>query len=665
MPSPRAPSSSHSRAVAAFEAARGFQLFPFQRDAIEAIEAGRSVIVSAPTGAGKTVVAEYAIERALELSRRAIYTSPVKALSNQKYRDFQERYGNRIGIMTGDVTIEPDAPILIMTTEIFRNTIFEDASKVRGVSHVIMDEVHYIADSDRGTVWEESLLFAPSEIRFVGLSATISNLEEFRAWVEKVREDPVVLVSTDERPVPLKHQAYVPGVGVVRISELKHHLDPDPRHRRVDRRDTGMLDHLEEARLLPALYFCFSRKECEARARGARRRRLLSPSARDKILADFDSLCEKYSIDPSENATELRELAGRGILYHHAGLLPTFKDIVERLFTSGQVKLLFTTETFALGVNMPARAVVFSSLRKFDGVNFDYLPTLNYYQMAGRAGRQGLDTEGHVFSVVHPGDDTAKDVKSVVFGKVAPLISRFNLSYSAVLNLLRQVGSGVFDAADRSFASWQKKGHAGKQRALLSARLRVLEKHGYISGQELTGKGRFAAKLTGYEISMTELFWDGCFEGLSAEDAAILIGSIVFEPRRGEFHRRMDSAGVTAVWNRARKRIAEFQRTERSFGVEDPIRELDFGLSGTLLAWMRGTSFQEIRSFSSGQDGDLVRQLRMTIQMLRQFAWAVSADKALSDRLKDAMRLIDRNEVDAERQLLAGSGGGAPDDDRG
>jgi superfamily II RNA helicase len=638
--------------VAEFERSRGFRLFPFQREAVTAIESGRSVIVSAPTGAGKTVVAEFAIERALRLGRRLIYTSPIKALSNQKFRDFQGRYGDRIGIMTGDVTIEPEAPVLIMTTEIFRNTIFEDASKVRRVEFVVMDEIHYIADTERGTVWEESLLFAPPEIRFVGLSATISNIEEFRAWIEKVRGRPVDLLKTSERPVPLRHLAYVPGVGAVRISEVRRHLET--RRRAPPRgRDPGILDHLETQDLLPALYFCFSRRECESRARAARRRRLLSAAGQSRILREFDGLCDRYGVE-AEQASELRDLAARGILYHHAGLLPSFKDIVERLFASGLVRLLFATETFALGVNMPARSVVFASLRKFDGVAFDYLTTLDYYQMAGRAGRQGIDTEGHVFTIVDPAVDTAKAVKDVVFGKVAPIQSRFNLSYSAVLNLYATVGDGIFETADRSFASYQRKGRSGRHRALLKARLSVLDRHGYRQAAGLTGKGRFAARLAAYEIQLTELFWDGCFEALGPDDCAVLVSAIVYEARRGDFHQRFDEGGHRHVWNRARKRVQEFRNSERAAGLEDTIRELDFGLAAALKAWMGGCTLDELRHFTSGQDGDVVRHFRMVLQMLRQFGQAVSGDRTLADRVREAMARIDRDEVDAERQLRAG-----------
>lgn len=635
---------------------RDFELYPFQVKAIEAIDADRSVLVSAPTGAGKTLIAEYAIERALEFNRRIVYTSPIKALSNQKYRDFVSRYGDKIGIMTGDVTINGDAPVQIMTTEIFRNTLFENMERCKDISYVIMDEIHYIADSDRGTVWEESLIFAPEQVRFLGLSATISNLEEFRAWVSNVRSEPVDLVATEDRPVPLKHQLFVPELGVLRISELKSAL-PKVRAERRSRRKKApfnILDHLTHEDLLPALCFCFSRRECETRAKAARRRpSFIGGADRERLLSEFDSLCERYQVK-KESASELRKLAEWGVLYHHAGMLPTFKEIVERLFTTGLVKLLITTETFALGVNMPARSVVFTSLRKFDGVGFDYIPTLNYFQMAGRAGRQGLDTEGHVFSMVDIEKDTQKDVKNVIFGRVSPLISQFNLSYSAVLNLYALLGKDIFSAADRSFAAWQRGGSSAKDRALLRSRLQVLERHGYIQGAELTGKGRLACKINGYEISVTELFWDGCFEGLNPAECAMLIGAIVYEPRRSDFHQSFVSGLGNTLRNKANKRIAEFRRSERAFGLNESVRELDFSLGGAIKAWVEGCEFEELSRFTSSQDGDLVRQFRMTVQVLRQFAHAISSDTEARDRLQAALSLINRDEVDAERQLRLG-----------
>jgi superfamily II RNA helicase len=634
---------------------RGLRLYPFQEAAIAALDAGKSVIVSAPTGAGKTLVAEYAIERCIERGSKIAYTSPIKALSNQKFRDFREKYGDKIGLMTGDVTLNGEAPVLIMTTEIFRNTLFEDAERLRGIDTVVMDEIHYLGDDSRGTVWEESIMLAPESVRFVGLSATISNLDQFRQWVEKVRGHPVELVHTDERPVPLLHLTWVPEIGPCRISELKKAL-PEAKEARRRRRKGApdLLEYLLKRRELPALFFCFSRRECEARSRRSMRRKLLSSEEERRLLALFDELGARYEVSEHHGFGELRRLASHGVLYHHAGMLPIYKEIVERAFTTGLVKLLFTTETFALGVNMPARTVVFASLRKFDGVSFDYLPTLNYYQMAGRAGRQGLDKEGVVYSVVDCDFDTQKAVKDVVFSRIEPLISKFSLGYSSVLNLYARLGQDIFTAVDRSFAAFQRGGEAKAERAFLRARLNVLTKRGYLNDEGLTAKGRLAAKLNAYEIPIAELFWSGIFEDLDPAETAVLVSGIIFESRRGDLHERFDSALLGKVRNQAVKRLREFNKAEETFGLEGSLREPDFGLAAATQAWAQGARFEDLRNFTSAQEGDLVRNFRMIVQVLRQFGEAVRGHPSLEERLRAALELVNRDEVDAERQLKLG-----------
>jgi superfamily II RNA helicase len=419
-----------------------------------------------------------------------------------------------------------------------------------------MDEIHYIGDDERGSVWEESIIFAPESVRFVGLSATISNLEQFRAWVEKVSGHQVDLVHTDERPVPLLHNVFVPEVGPCRISDLKEVI-PLAKQRRKNRRFRrhDILDQLQREKKLPCLFFCFSRKECEGRARENQRRGLLGDDDARKVLAHFDDLGARYHVTGQRGFSELRQLASRGVLFHHAGMLPIYKEIVERLFTSGLIKLLFTTETFALGVNMPAKVVVFSSLRKFDGVGFDYLRTLNYYQMAGRAGRQGIDAEGTVYSIIDCDWDTPKDVKRVIFSKIEPIISKFNLSYAATLSLYGRMGPGIFSAVDRSFAAFQRGGSA---------------------------------------------------------------------------------------------------QAERACGLEDSQKPLDFGLAAAVQAWMRGCRFEDLRNFTSTQDGDVVRNLRLAVQVLRQFAWAVHEHPELHERLLNSLAKLNRDEVDAEKQLTLG-----------
>lgn len=632
---------------------RGFTLYPFQADALAAIERDHSVLVSAPTGAGKTVIAEFAIEKALEERRRVVYTSPVKALSNQKFRDFRETYGDEIGLMTGDLTLNPEASCLIMTTEIFRNTIFEDASRFSDVAWVIMDEIHYLGDKDRGSVWEESIIFAPKGVRFIGLSATVPNLPDLRDWIAKTRGEEVVVVGTDERPVPLRHHLWIPGHGPDRVSAFNKVIG---KARAAVARARGrwrpdVLDHLADEDLHPCLYFCFSRRECEGRAHSQRRRKLLNKDERRKVFQIFDDLVERYELTEKDGIVEFRRLAGQGILYHHAGMLPIHKEIVERLFTTGLVKLLFATETFALGVNMPARSVVFSSLRKYDGIGFRYLKTLDYFQMAGRAGRQGLDDVGEVYSVIDVKEDTQKDVKNVIFGKVDPVKSRFNLSYSAVLNLWRVLGEDIYEAVARSYATWQAGGVSDEQRRMVRRRLQVLEQRGFLNAQGLTGKGRLASRINGYEIQIAELYWDGVFEDLDPAEAAALVAAVVYEPRRVE---GSDAGSLGRVRNRSRKLVNGFRRAEASYGLSNGIKLPEFGLTPAMLAWARGSDFETVERMVPVQGGDLVRTMRMTLQILRQFSEAMRGDEHLGAKLRAAVDMIDRGEVDAERQMRLG-----------
>ncbi|MHC4930956.1 MAG: DEAD/DEAH box helicase [Planctomycetota bacterium] len=330
-------------------------LYPFQQRAIAAIDAGRSVIVAAPTGAGKTLVADYAIEHAFLEGKRIVYTAPIKALSNQKFRDFREEHRDDVGIMTGDVTIHPEAPLLIMTTEVFRNTIFESPERLEHVEFVVFDEVHYLDDPERGTVWEESILYAPQHIRILALSATIPNIEQLAGWIRKTRRCEMDVVEEHERPVPLHHYLYVSEVGPKELRQLKGVL-AKPAHKRRFRKAGAPrhpIRYVIDEEWLPALYFAFSRRDCERLCERESKRDLLYKEERREVLQLFDDLARRYEVEDQPGTARLRKLASRGTLYHHAGLLPIYKEIVERLFTTGCVKLLFTTETFALGVNMP------------------------------------------------------------------------------------------------------------------------------------------------------------------------------------------------------------------------------------------------------------------------------------------------------------------------
>ena len=360
-------------------ALQGLQLDPFQEEAIHAIDRNHSVLVTAPTGAGKTVLAEYAIEKCIEMGHRVIYTAPIKALSNQKYRDFYQTYGDRVGIVTGDVVLNQSAQVLLMTTEIFRNTIFDDITRLDDVEYVIFDEIHYINDIERGTVWEESIIFAPQNIKFVCLSATIPNINQFAEWMRSVRDAEIDVIEELERPVPLEHHLYLEGYGIGDLACLQKiqksiiyddsydSADDNLRHTEPDKVDgealhsltkVDLISYVQDQNQLPCLYFCFSRKVCEKNAAYYAKRTFLTREQRKEILHLFDLLCTQFSIRDERNIQAFRHLVSKGVAYHHAGMLPTLKEVVERLFTSGLIQLLFTTETFAVGINMPACTVI-------------------------------------------------------------------------------------------------------------------------------------------------------------------------------------------------------------------------------------------------------------------------------------------------------------------
>ncbi|MFH1998586.1 MAG: DEAD/DEAH box helicase, partial [Planctomycetota bacterium] len=287
---------------------------------MDAIDQHKSILLSAPTGAGKTLVAEYAIEKVMQAGGRAVYTAPIKALSNQKFRDFKTIFGNDVGIMTGDLTLNPDAPLLIMTTEIFRNTLFERPESLEDLSYVVFDEIHYMDDPDRGTVWEESIIFAPLQIRFICLSATISNLNQFGDWISQVRNEEIEVIRSRDRPVPLKHYLHFPGYGPTRSDKIVRFPKKKQGDRSIDSRK-DLIDFLHRYKKLPTLFFCFSRKECEKRARINWRLKLLTRDERIKMEILFSEICDLYSLEPDAGLDELKALALEGVSYHHAGML--------------------------------------------------------------------------------------------------------------------------------------------------------------------------------------------------------------------------------------------------------------------------------------------------------------------------------------------------------
>lgn len=477
-----------------FAADLSFDLDPFQRAACGALDEGRSVLVAAPTGAGKTVVAEYAVYLAMQSGdEKVFYTTPIKALSNQKYQEFVETWGARnVGLLTGDTNINSSARIVVMTTEVLRNMLYADSPLLDRLAYVVMDEVHYLADRFRGAVWEEVIIHLPEEVRLVSLSATVSNAEEFGDWLQAVRGDTDVIVS-EQRPVPLEQHVLVGGKLVDLFDSsgqaATHRVNPElqrlaraggrsirgrsERGRRgsdrgrfhqgaqgsgrIDRPDVVALLHSKH--LLPAIVFIFSRAGCDQAVRQVLRSgiRLTDTAERDEIRAIVEDRARMLRDDDLAVLGYWEWLEGlqRGVAAHHAGMLPTFKEIVEDLFQRKLLKVVFATETLALGVNMPARSVVLEKLEKFNGEARVPITPGEYTQLTGRAGRRGIDVEGH--SVIQWVDGLDPEaVASLASRRSYPLNSSFSPTYNMAVNLVDQFGrERTRQVLELSFAQFQ------------------------------------------------------------------------------------------------------------------------------------------------------------------------------------------------------------------
>lgn len=435
----------------------GFTLDPFQEKAIKEIHKGNSVLVSAPTGAGKTLIADYAVERTLQRRKSCIYTSPLKALSNQKYRDFCALFGpENVGIMTGDVVIQIDAPLLIMTTEVLRNILHRDIGRVDQVEYVIFDEMHFLSNFERGTVWEECLILLPEDKNILGLSATVKNVDELARWLSEIKNTPVKHIVHKNRPVPLKILGYTVETGLLenakidsyreqrikKIESKKAFISSFKKGMRRGRdpysqyfKDTSHRNLIREISpdYLPCLYFIFSRQKCENSAYQLDID-LTTPNEKEEIEKFLQPVEEKYGQYESTNrlCTALRS----GIGYHHAGLFPFLKELVEKLYEKKLIKVLYCTSTFALGVNMPAKSAIFNSLVKFDGKRVRPLTPLEFFQKAGRAGRRGMDEVGYV--IVNRNFRDFDAWPGYREDDIEPIVSALNLSYNSIINLLEK-----------------------------------------------------------------------------------------------------------------------------------------------------------------------------------------------------------------------------------
>lgn len=451
-----------------------FELDQFQKEAISSLNADRSVVVCAPTGSGKTLIGEYAIYRALSRGKRVFYTTPLKALSNQKLRDFREKFGfDQVGLLTGDASIHRDAPILVMTTEIFRNMLYGTPIGQIGISltdveAVVLDECHYMNDRQRGTVWEESIIYCPRSIQLVALSATVANSDQLTSWLNHVH-GPTDLIYSDFRPVPLEFNFCNPKGLFPLLNETNTKINPRLLKRAKkgywEKGKTGRpeppgiiytLNQLQERDMLPAIYFIFSRRGCDKAVEEVGDLWLVNNDESQILRCYIDDFLRK-----NPEAARSGQVAPlyRGVAAHHAGILPAWKGLVEELFQQGLIKVVFATETLAAGINMPARTTVISTLSKRTDNGHRLLNASEFLQMAGRAGRRGMDLQGYVVTLQTPFEG-AKEASYLATSKADPLVSQFTPSYGMVLNLLQtHTIEKARELIERSFGQYMSNLH--------------------------------------------------------------------------------------------------------------------------------------------------------------------------------------------------------------
>ncbi|NQV08299.1 DEAD/DEAH box helicase [Candidatus Woesearchaeota archaeon] len=625
---------------------KNLTLDKFQEDAIFALEKNHSVVVSAPTGSGKTLIADYIIEKSLEKGKRVIYTAPIKALSNQKYKDFCKDYGEEnIGLMTGDIVKNSTAKILIMTTEIYRNMSLTEDNDLKDISYVVFDEIHYINDIERGYVWEESIIFSNEDVRFICLSATIPNAKEFADWISAIKKHNVETITQTKREVPLYKRFYDTELGITTLDEINdvaHVADyGHAMKKRYKKYYVKPPSHVELVREIkcPALFFVFSRKKCEENAKELLKARLFRDNP------DIMSFVRKKL---SEVPPTIRELKSTktlmstipyGIAFHHAGVIPKIKEMVEELFGMGHINVLYTTETFAVGINMPAKTVCFESLRKYDGVNFRNLNSKEYFQIAGRAGRRGMDEQGFVYAMINRRDFDYRGLKKMTDKDVDPIKSQFKLSINTVLNLIKNHNEKEIDMILKlNFFTYQKCGKNFQRirSNIFAYRFKSIKKQlinlGYVKDDKLTYKGEFSSRVYADEILIGEIFATDFYKGLNEYQILLIIACIVYESRKTtEFYTKFPS-----------KLIADLKRKIRSnFYISKDKRWKDMNHLTALVTpcYERKTIFDILKN-TNLVEGDLLRFFRQIVDRIGQVRKATDNEE-LRQKLRGCLELID------------------------
>ncbi|MBF6589007.1 MAG: DEAD/DEAH box helicase [Ktedonobacterales bacterium] len=749
------------RLIAAFATTQPFPLDPFQREAAEYLANGDSVLVAAPTGTGKTVVAEFAIWQARQAGRRTIYTAPIKALSNQKFRDLRARHGEReVGLLTGDIVENPAAPIVVMTTEIYRNMLLEGCRAARrsadeeaaelvaplrqrwdahargagmletadaaelarqaeldeelsGVGCVIFDELHYLSDPERGPVWEEAIIHSPAHVVFVGLSATVSNADELRRWIERVH-GPMALVFHDERAVPLEHYFYLDsklhlvrnaeGARVERFPDIggeakaarlrnrgrrytfggedEHeppaHIrlsgtaagtaqrmasgdsrltaptppEPEEPRERAAPEPGEILTALRLADLLPCLYFLPGRRAVETAAASAAGHLLTSPEQLGRLRREVQAWVEALPPDDRklDQVRRLAELLPRGLGFHHAGLLPALKVMVETLFSRGELRAVFATDTLALGINMPARCAVVGSLSKFDGTQMRLLTPNEYQQLTGRAGRRGMDAKGTAVLLYSPWD-AFEPAFAQLTAPLLPVTSAFSVRYNTVLNLWRPgdlerlrraVAASLREFQRQAQRSRQRakagarhdrKGERGEQTAALSraasaelgAAIYVLRTLGYIDQQdELSVRGHLLrAIFHPAGMILVELLLGGALDDLGPAEVAEVLSWFTYDSSDRTL-RNLYTPSQRLV--QVRREVWRAQRFVQDLEYEEGLT-LSPGtvesFHSVALNWWRGATLAGLLRHIELAEGDVLVALNQTIDLAQQVRSAV------------------------------------------
>jgi superfamily II RNA helicase len=637
---------------------KNFTLDQFQIDAIESMNKNNSVIVSASTGTGKTLTADYIIDKAIQTNKKVFYTAPIKALSNQKYKDFKREYGEeKVGLLTGDVTINADAEIIVMTTEIYRNMLLTNDPIVQTISYIVFDEIHFINDIERGTVWEESIIFSPKHVRFLCLSATIPNAQEFAEWIMSIKEHQVDVVEYNKRAVPLEHLVYEKELGLTTISKLQEvtklnkypdydYIKGKQKKRRNFADVATHIDVVKEIKnnQLPAIFFTFSRKACEIKGKElAIKESFTNKKEKVRIIQIFNQYVNN-EIKQMISCRRLRRILPKGIAFHHAGMLPALKEVVEHLFGEGLIKILYATETFAVGINMPAKCVCFNTLQKYDGISFRYLNTKEYFQMAGRAGRRGIDKKGTSISIINKEMDDIKKIENLTRKDVEPIISQFKLSINTVINLLNTYGEEEINVILKSNFDYFLRTKQKKQIRIMASwnnKVKNLKKLGYVEEEnKLTWKGAFARFIYSNEILISEIFTGDIHEKLSNTEIILTLAAVIYESRRGKrfFNTKLYNQQAQNLVNKLNKN----KYLAKNFNFK-AINQL----AGIIIEWCRGCEFKDLTKQSNLEDGDYIRIFRQIIDFLRQIKKGTH-DEELRVKVEECIELIDRDVVKVE-----------------